>query len=548
VKNGRASDVPATKLDLSKPLFPAEPDDQFAEYGVSAKVDGRIDFADVKAATLRSLDFIIPRLLPGGKRVGDEWVVRNPTRNDSKPGSFSVNMRTGVWSDFATGERGGDMIDLYVYVTGGSNVQAKDALADILNLQAGSGSTGKTSPLPPKRSAASTAAPDDYREPPNAFPARTLPDKDGKPRYEIAGEGGPPVRSNELRRHVFHRGGVPVRIKIIKKDKKGALNVYRVTGADGVTGWQYAKPKGFQQTPYFIAGSDPFTAFINQRIFWTEGEKDVETMAGLGGLAFTFGGTGDGLPDGCHQYMVGRHVVILADNDEPGRKHADEKAAIAAKVSASIKVIHFPELADKGDVSDWIEAGKTFDDLKALVDATENWKPAQNTSNPNEIEIFWHGNSYNRVARPALVKELIPESGVGLASGQWGAGKTFAVIDLAASVMTGTPFAGREVCRRGGVLFIAAEGASEIPIRLEGVVNYKLRPNFPIPGLADVDNLPFAWIEECPSLKEDASFERLIKIVLAAAKEMKDRFSVDLALIIIDTLSASGPLPLQCDG
>ena len=71
---------------------------------MSIQDNTRIDFADVKAASLRSLDFIIPRLLPGGKRQGDEWVVRNPTRNDSKPGSFCVNMKTGVWSDFATGE------------------------------------------------------------------------------------------------------------------------------------------------------------------------------------------------------------------------------------------------------------------------------------------------------------------------------------------------------------------------------------------------------------------------------------------------------------
>ena len=56
----------------------------------------RVDFAEIKAASLRSLDCIIPRLLPGGTREGDEWVVRNPTRSDSKPGSFKVNMRTGV--------------------------------------------------------------------------------------------------------------------------------------------------------------------------------------------------------------------------------------------------------------------------------------------------------------------------------------------------------------------------------------------------------------------------------------------------------------------
>ena len=92
------------------------------------------------------------------------------------------------------------------------------------------------------------------------------------------------------------------------------------------------------------------------------------------------------------------------------------------------------------------------------------------------IEIFWHGNSDGRGQRAWLVKELIPQVGQGLASGQWGAGKTFAAMDLAASVMTGTHFAGRQIERRGGVLFVAAEGASEIPIRLQGVVEQKLKP------------------------------------------------------------------------
>jgi Family of unknown function (DUF5906) len=374
--NGRASEVPATKLDLSKPLFP-EPNglDKFDETVASERGAARVDFADVKAATLRSLDFIIPRLLPGGKRVGNEWISRNPTRNDSKPGSFSVNMRTGVWSDFATGESGGDMIDLHVYLKRGSNVQAKNALAEMLNVQARSGSTSNDPATPPKRSAAATAAPSDLHEPPRAFPARTPPDKDGKPVFVVAGDEGPPARGNELRRHVYRQGTVPVRIKIIKKDGKGALNAYRVSDADGVTGWQYKKPEGFQQIPYFVPSADPFVAVINQPIFWTEGEKDVETVVALGGLAFTFGGVGDGLPDGCEQYIVGRRIVILADNDKPGREHAEKKAALASNGATSVKIIHFRELEDKQDVSDWAAiAGNTLVALMARVEQTEPWQ------------------------------------------------------------------------------------------------------------------------------------------------------------------------------
>jgi hypothetical protein len=166
--------------------------------------------------------------------------------------------------------------------------------------------------------------------------------------------------------------------------------------------------------------------------------------------------------------------------------------------------------------------------------AAEN--PAEPASTP---EIFWHGINYHRELRPWLIRDLIPQQGQGLASGQWGTGKTFAVLDLAASIMTGIPFAAYEVCRRGGVLFVAAEGANEIAPRLEGVVNQKLRLNPAAVGDANLDKLPFAWIEECPSLKDEASFERLVGLALTAAKKMKEEFNVDLVLIIIDTLSAA---------
>lgn len=342
----------------------------------SNPVSGRVGFADVKAATLRSLDYIVPMLLPGGKREGDEWVVRNPTRNDNKPGSFCINMRTGAWSDFATGETGGDMIDLYIYINGGTNIEAKDALADMLNVQAGARST--TAP-PPKPKLLVTAAPADSRVAPAVFPPRTEPDDKGKPSFTIAGEDGPKPRNDEIRRHVYRQGGVPVRIKVIKVIKKEgdsrAFNLYRVTNSSGKIGWQSEKPKGFQQIPY-VGSSDPVNAKIDRVIFWVEGEKDVDTIAALGGLAFTFGGVGDGIPVGCEQYVVGRNVVVLADNDDKGRKHAEDKAKLAKPGATSVKVVHFPDVPEKSDVSDWISAGHTFKDLQDRVVAAEAWKPA----------------------------------------------------------------------------------------------------------------------------------------------------------------------------
>src|ERR1700728_3229486 len=87
-----------------------------------------IDFGAVKAASIGSIDMLVSMWLPQGKRVGSEWVARNPTRNDATPGSFSVNLRTGVWSDFATSDAGGDMIDLFCYLNAATPMDGAKAV------------------------------------------------------------------------------------------------------------------------------------------------------------------------------------------------------------------------------------------------------------------------------------------------------------------------------------------------------------------------------------------------------------------------------------
>ncbi|MGC5779832.1 ATP-binding protein [Methylobacterium sp. NFXW15] len=143
----------------------------------------------------------------------------------------------------------------------------------------------------------------------------------------------------------------------------------------------------------------------------------------------------------------------------------------------------------------------------------------------------WHGDADPNADRAWLVRDLIPETGKGLASGQWGAGKTFAVLDLGASVMTGQPFAGRKVARQGGVLFIAAEGAYEIPIRLRGLVQGKLGPEAP-------ERLPFAWIEECPRLLDADAVPQLVAVATMAAEHLAEAFDLPLALVVVDTVAA----------
>jgi hypothetical protein len=96
----------------------------------------RVNFAAVNEVALRALPLILSRWLPDGKRLGREFVARNPTRADRSTGSFSINLVTGKWSDFATNDSGGDPVSLAAYLFGLSQADAARRLADMLGIDA----------------------------------------------------------------------------------------------------------------------------------------------------------------------------------------------------------------------------------------------------------------------------------------------------------------------------------------------------------------------------------------------------------------------------
>ncbi len=105
-------------------------------------------------------------------------------------------------------------------------------------------------------------------------------------------------------------------------------------------------------------------------IYIVEGEKDVATLE-VWGLVATCNPGGSGstrLYQEWANIFAGKHLVILPDNDRPGRKHAAGIAEALIGAAASIRVVELPGLAEKGDVSDWTGNGGSVGQFLELVE------------------------------------------------------------------------------------------------------------------------------------------------------------------------------------
>jgi putative DNA primase/helicase len=106
-------------------------------------------------------------------------------------------------------------------------------------------------------------------------------------------------------------------------------------------------------------------AGIATLVFVVEGEKDVDNLHRLG-LVATCNPMGAGKwRQHFNQYLAGRNVVILPDNDKAGRGHAALVARSLQGIAASVKIVQVP--APSKDISEWLASGHTADELLALI-------------------------------------------------------------------------------------------------------------------------------------------------------------------------------------
>lgn len=140
-------------------------------------------------------------------------------------------------------------------------------------------------------------------------------------------------------------------------------------------GWLY-KMKGVRRVLFRLPETMAAVA-RGDVIYKPEGEKDALNLAALG-LAATTAAEGAKAKwlETYTETVSGADVVLLPDNDEEGRAHVQRVAeALWGKVKR-LRVLELPNLPHKGDVSDWLNAGGTKEQIEALTAAAPEYRPA----------------------------------------------------------------------------------------------------------------------------------------------------------------------------
>ncbi len=157
---------------------------------------------------------------------------------------------------------------------------------------------------------------------------------------------------------------------------------FRQRKPNGSGGWDWSV-KGIKQVPYRLP--ELLAADAEQVVLIVEGEKDADRLRSLGLVATcNSGGAAKANPKSpkprCKwtrkshaEYLSGRNVCIIADNDQAGRDHANGVANSLSGIARSIKILSLPNLPEKGDASDWLNNGGTAAELIALATSAAEW-------------------------------------------------------------------------------------------------------------------------------------------------------------------------------
>lgn len=287
---------------------------------------------EVARHALEQARHFIPALLPGGVVREPEYVVRNPTRLDKNLGSFSINLQSGKWGDFAVGKGGRDLVSLYAYVNRIGNI---GAACRKLAKELGVGTATQVPSIKPPLPIAI----------PKAWPKPILPVPENAPVLL--------ARPREKGRWYY-------------RDEKSRVLLVRVRTPDRVHEkkvitwtWCQLNPDQFcwlphsPEHPWPLYGLEKLAMHPDHPVIVVEGEKTADAAQLIfPGWVSTTSGSADSCRAADWSHLVGRDVVIWPDADVAGMRYALKVAMELEGLASTVRIVGFPT-----QIVAWIKPG-----------------------------------------------------------------------------------------------------------------------------------------------------------------------------------------------
>lgn len=231
--------------------------------------------------------------------------------------------------------------------------------------------------------------------------------------------------------------------EVVRYEPKG----FRQRCSDGQGGWKW-NLTGVRRVLYRL----PELLASHDEIYICEGEKDVDRLRKNGLTATTCPMGAGKWKEEYNEFFKDREVIMLPDNDEPGRDHMDNIAKTLFGIAKTIKVVALTDLPEHGDIFDYLKVYSTDDLLKevkgtpfiegppSIWDQLESWQDIQSM----EIKEEW------------MVDRIIPKEAITILFGKGGIGKTWLVMDIARCIGSSESWLGYET-QQASVVFIDFE-------------------------------------------------------------------------------------------
>ena len=234
-----------------------------------------IQFKALSDALLARAEYYVSQWLPGGHIKGHEYVCGSLSGGEGS--SCSVNLKTGEWGDFATDEKGGDLLSLYAAIHGLSQAKAAISVARDEGLEDVAGVMPDTRHQRPERPPAPPAAAPKPRESESWTTVRPVPAMAPQPTFKHHHRSADDIMRTSVYRLGEEVHGYVVRFRTSNGGKDDLPYTWCKSARDGACKWhwkQFDEPR-----PLYLPNAQlPGTGVT---VILVEGEKKADILQAL---------------------------------------------------------------------------------------------------------------------------------------------------------------------------------------------------------------------------------------------------------------------------